>query len=153
MAKKFKIRKGDRVIVVTGRERGKTGEVLQVLRQNDRVLVQGVNMIKRHMRCAINPAVGDERFLHLKRTQSPCNVAVVGVRSESRGTERAILVAETTMKAERHQELLARISGALKARLLEVDEIRLVPPHSLPRTTSGKLRRRALAGMLQQPGG
>ncbi len=50
MAKKFKIRKGDRVIVVTGKERGKTGEVLRVLRKDDRVLVQGVNMIRRHMR-------------------------------------------------------------------------------------------------------
>jgi large subunit ribosomal protein L24 len=48
MAKKFKIRKGDRVVVITGRNKGKTGEVLQVLRDKDRVLVQGVNMIKRH---------------------------------------------------------------------------------------------------------
>ena len=50
MARKFKIRKGDRVTVVTGREKGKTGEVLRVLRAADRVLVQGVNMIKRHQR-------------------------------------------------------------------------------------------------------
>ncbi len=48
MAKKFKIRKGDRVVVITGRNKGKTGEVLKVLRDEDRVLVQGVNMIKRH---------------------------------------------------------------------------------------------------------
>ncbi|HEX3210390.1 MAG TPA: 50S ribosomal protein L24 [Geminicoccaceae bacterium] len=50
MAKKFKIRKGDRVIVVTGRDRGKQGEVLRVLRDEDRLVVQGVNMIKRHQR-------------------------------------------------------------------------------------------------------
>jgi large subunit ribosomal protein L24 len=48
MAKKFKIKKGDRVVVVTGRSKGKTGEVLRVLRDKDRVLVQGVNMVKRH---------------------------------------------------------------------------------------------------------
>ncbi|MCP5116439.1 MAG: FAD-dependent oxidoreductase, partial [bacterium] len=35
-------------------------------------------MIKRHMRCAINPAVGDERFIHLKRAGSPMSVAIVG---------------------------------------------------------------------------
>jgi thioredoxin reductase len=35
-------------------------------------------MIRRHMRCAINPAVGDERFLHLKPAEVKCNVAVVG---------------------------------------------------------------------------
>ena len=48
MAKKFKIKKGDRVVVTTGKNKGKTGEVLRVLRDADRVLVQGVNMVKRH---------------------------------------------------------------------------------------------------------
>ena len=45
-----KIRKGDKVVVITGSDRGKTGEVLRVLRSEMRVLVQGVNMIKRHTR-------------------------------------------------------------------------------------------------------
>jgi large subunit ribosomal protein L24 len=48
MATKFKIKKGDKVIVTTGRDKGKQGEVLQVLRAEARVLVQGVNMMKRH---------------------------------------------------------------------------------------------------------
>lgn len=48
MAKKFKIRKGDNVIVTSGRDKGKTGEVLRVLRDDDRVMVRGVNIIKRH---------------------------------------------------------------------------------------------------------
>ena len=43
-----KIKKGDEVIVTTGKDKGKQGEVLQVLREADRVLVQGVNMVKRH---------------------------------------------------------------------------------------------------------
>ncbi len=50
MARKFKIKKGDRVVVRTGKDQGKTGEVLRVLRKEDRVLVQGVNMVKRHTR-------------------------------------------------------------------------------------------------------
>jgi len=50
MATKFKIRKGDQVIVTTGRDKGKRGEVLRVLRAESRVLVQGVNMVKRHQR-------------------------------------------------------------------------------------------------------
>jgi large subunit ribosomal protein L24 len=49
-SKKFKIRKGDKVTVITGRDKGKTGEVLRVLRGKDRVLVQGINMVKRHQR-------------------------------------------------------------------------------------------------------
>ncbi len=58
MAKKFKIKKGDRVVVVTGRDRGKQGEVLRVLRQEDRLVVQGVNMVKRHQRPAAGHAGG-----------------------------------------------------------------------------------------------
>jgi large subunit ribosomal protein L24 len=50
MAVKFKIKKGDRVVVITGRDKGKSGEVLRVLRDDDRVVVQGVNMVKRHTR-------------------------------------------------------------------------------------------------------
>lgn len=48
MAKKFKIKKGDKVVVTTGRDKGMQGEVLRVLRAEERVLVQGVNMVKRH---------------------------------------------------------------------------------------------------------
>ncbi len=43
-----KIRKGDRVIVTTGRDKGKKGEVLKVMTEEGRVVVSGVNMIKRH---------------------------------------------------------------------------------------------------------
>lgn len=50
MARKFKIRKGDKVVAIAGKDKGKTGEVLRVLRREDRVLVQGLNMIKRHQR-------------------------------------------------------------------------------------------------------
>jgi large subunit ribosomal protein L24 len=46
----FKIKKGDKVVVLTGRDKGKNGEVLGVLRAENRVLVQGVNMVKRHTR-------------------------------------------------------------------------------------------------------
>jgi large subunit ribosomal protein L24 len=45
-----KIKKGDRVIVTTGRDKGKKGEVLKVFPSEDRALVSGVNMVKRHQR-------------------------------------------------------------------------------------------------------
>jgi large subunit ribosomal protein L24 len=50
MAKKLKIKKGDRVIVISGRDRGKAGEVLKVIPKQDRLLIQGVNLVKRHQR-------------------------------------------------------------------------------------------------------
>lgn len=43
-----KIRKGDNVMVVAGRDKGKTGSVLRVMTKEARVLVQGVNVVKRH---------------------------------------------------------------------------------------------------------
>jgi large subunit ribosomal protein L24 len=45
-----KIRKGDKVIVLTGRDKGRTGEVIEVRPDEDRALVRGVNMVKRHQR-------------------------------------------------------------------------------------------------------
>ena len=45
-----KIRKGDEVIVISGRDRGKKGTVLRMIPAEDRVVVQGVNMVKRHTR-------------------------------------------------------------------------------------------------------
>ena len=45
-----KIRKGDRVIVTTGKDRGKKGEVLKVFPEDSRALVSGVNVVKRHQR-------------------------------------------------------------------------------------------------------
>jgi large subunit ribosomal protein L24 len=44
----MKVRKGDDVIVLSGRDKGKKGSVLRVLREENRVVVQGVNVIKRH---------------------------------------------------------------------------------------------------------
>jgi len=46
----WKMKKGDEVIVITGRDKGKRGKVLKVLREESRVLVQGVNVVKRHTR-------------------------------------------------------------------------------------------------------
>ena len=45
-----KIKKGDKVVVLTGRDKGKTGEVVQVLPKEERALVRGVNLVKRHQR-------------------------------------------------------------------------------------------------------
>lgn len=47
---KMRIKKGDEVIVITGKDKGKKGSVLKVVPSTRRVLVQGVNMVKRHTR-------------------------------------------------------------------------------------------------------
>ena len=48
MAKKFKMKKGDKVVVLTGKDKGKTGEILRVDRKSNRAVVDGANMIRRH---------------------------------------------------------------------------------------------------------
>lgn len=45
-----KVRKGDRVKVVSGEDRGKVGKILQVFPEEDRVLVEGVNIVTKHQR-------------------------------------------------------------------------------------------------------
>lgn len=45
-----KIRKGDKVVVLAGKDKGRTGEVIQVLPKEDRAFVRGVNLVKRHQR-------------------------------------------------------------------------------------------------------
>ena len=47
-----KIRKGDTVIVLTGKDKGKSGEVLKVLPTENRVLVDGVNLVKKHVKAS-----------------------------------------------------------------------------------------------------
>ena len=45
-----KIRKGDKVVVLAGRDKGRTGEVIEVRPTQSRVVVRGVNMVKRHQK-------------------------------------------------------------------------------------------------------
>lgn len=45
-----KIKKGDKVVVTAGRDKGKSGEVIQVVPKEGRALVRGVNVVKRHQR-------------------------------------------------------------------------------------------------------
>ena len=53
-----KIKKGDKVVVLTGRDKGRTGEVVQVSPKEERALVRGVNLVKRHQRQTANQEGG-----------------------------------------------------------------------------------------------
>ena len=45
---KLKLKKGDKVIVITGKDKGKTGEITKVLVKESKVIVSGINVVKRH---------------------------------------------------------------------------------------------------------
>jgi large subunit ribosomal protein L24 len=53
-----KIKKGDKVVVTAGRDKGRTGEVVQVMPKEDRALVRGVNLVRRHQRQTMNQEGG-----------------------------------------------------------------------------------------------
>ena len=70
-----RIRKGDKVVVLTGRDRGRTGEVIEVRPAEGRALVRGVNMVKRHQKQTQSQEGGiisKEAPIHLS------NIAYVG---------------------------------------------------------------------------
>jgi large subunit ribosomal protein L24 len=50
MAVKFKIRKGDKVVVITGKDKGKQGEIVRMIPDESRAVVRGINMVRRHTR-------------------------------------------------------------------------------------------------------
>ncbi|WP_430911883.1 50S ribosomal protein L24 [Methylobacterium sp. sgz302541] len=63
-----KIKKGDTVVVLTGRDKGRSGEVVQVLPKEDRAVVRGINLVKRHQRQTQNAEGGiisKEAAIHL----------------------------------------------------------------------------------------
>ncbi|OJU50338.1 MAG: 50S ribosomal protein L24 [Brevundimonas sp. 67-6] len=76
-----KIKKGDNVVVLTGKDKGRIGKVMQVLPTENRVVVQGVNMVQRHTRpTQADPQGGikhKEASLHLS------NVAIVDANGKA----------------------------------------------------------------------
>ena len=74
MAAKFKIKKGDKVIVTTGKDKGKTGEVIELIKSKSRVRVTGVNKVKKHSKPGQQGAGG---IIELELPIHISNVAVV----------------------------------------------------------------------------
>lgn len=74
----MKIKKGDQVIVITGRDKGKTGEVIKSMPKESKVIVQGINLVKRHTRPTQESAGGiisKEAPIHVS------NVALIDPKS------------------------------------------------------------------------
>ena len=63
-----KIKKGDKVVVLTGRDKGRSGEVIQVMPKDEKALVRGVNLVKKHQKQTQNQEggiVSKEAAIHL----------------------------------------------------------------------------------------
>jgi len=78
--KKFRLKKGDKVKVLAGKDKGKEGEILKVIRESDRVVVAGVNLVKRHTKQSAQSAGGiiqKELSIHIS------NVSAIDPKSGS----------------------------------------------------------------------
>jgi large subunit ribosomal protein L24 len=78
MAVKLKVKKGDEVVVIAGREKGKKGTITKVMPKESRVVVGGVNMVKRHTKASQTSAGGiveKEASLHVS------NVSLIDPKS------------------------------------------------------------------------
>ena len=75
----MKIKKGDKVIVITGKDKGKTGEVTKAMPKEGKVLVSGVNMVKRHTKPSQENAGG------IVNKELPIHVSNVAIVDPSSG--------------------------------------------------------------------
>lgn len=89
-ATKTHVRKGDTVMVIAGKEKSKTGEVLQLLPKKDSVIVSGLNMIKRHVKAKNNEPGGiqeKEAPIHISNVMPFCAKCAKPVRTRTKELE------------------------------------------------------------------
>jgi len=69
-----KIKKGDRVVVTTGKDKGREGRVLKVMPKEERLVVEGLNMVQRHTRASQTDPQGG-----IKHKEAPIHVSNVAI--------------------------------------------------------------------------
>jgi large subunit ribosomal protein L24 len=74
-----RIRKGDKVVVITGRDKGRSGEVIKVMPKENRALVRGINMVTRHQRQSASQEGG------LIRKEAPIHLSNVALADPTDG--------------------------------------------------------------------
>ncbi len=78
-AAKLKIKKGDTVVVLTGKDKGSKGEVLKVFPEDNKVLVQGINLAKKHQAAS---AAGAGGITSIERPIHASNVSLIDPKSD-----------------------------------------------------------------------
>jgi large subunit ribosomal protein L24 len=74
-----RIRKGDKVVVLTGKDKGRSGEVIKVMPSEDRAVVRGINMVTRHQRQSATQEGG------LVRKEAPIHLSNIAVADPDSG--------------------------------------------------------------------
>ena len=88
MPTKFHVKKDDTVVVLTGKDKGKSGKILKVITKKNRVVVEGINMIKKHQKpTQANPEGGiinKEAPIHISNVLLFCPSCGKGVRTRKK---------------------------------------------------------------------
>jgi large subunit ribosomal protein L24 len=85
LGKKIHVKKNDTVMVIAGKDKSKTGKILQILSKKDAVVVEGLNIIKRHVKSRGNEAGGiveKESPLHVSNVMLFCGKCAKPVRTK-----------------------------------------------------------------------
>jgi len=84
LGKKLHVKKGDNVMVIVGKDKHKIGKVLRLVPKKDRVLIEGLNIVKRHTRAKGNEAGGvveKEAPIHISNVMVYCGKCMKAVRT------------------------------------------------------------------------
>lgn len=118
MAKSLGIRKGDRVKVIAGKDRGAVGEVLRVLTEENRVVVQGVNIVKRHVKDSVNQVTGQQVKGGIISSEAPIHVSNVQILvRDAEGNEVLTRVGRSRTEATKHRADGSEYSGTRGVRV------------------------------------
>ena len=109
---KLHVRKGDQVEVSSGKHRGSTGKVLEVMARKQRVLVEGVRMIKRHLKKSQDNPQGK-----IAEREGPIHISNVKVveRKEREGKGKGAKTKATKPKAEKKKAPAKKKAGSEEA--------------------------------------
>jgi large subunit ribosomal protein L24 len=104
----MQIRKGDTVKVIAGKDKGKSGKVIEVLREKGRVRVEKVQVVKRHLKKGRNPSNPEGGIIEQNGSVAISNVMVVGAGEKPVRKEKIARELGAKEKARRAKKSAAR---------------------------------------------
>ena len=104
----MQIRKGDTVKVIAGKDKGKSGKVIEVLREKGRVRVEKVQVVKRHLKKGRNPSNPEGGIIEQNGSVAISNVMVVGAGEKPVRKEKIARELGAKEKARREKKSAAR---------------------------------------------
>ena len=81
--RKLNVKKGDQVVVIAGDDKGKKGRILEVLRQKNRILVEGVNVVKKHLKPNVNKQFPNGGIIDKEMSINISNVKVLDAQGNA----------------------------------------------------------------------